>query len=171
MVSEYIGQDDCLILVAISMSGMIPVFFQPLISDDIENQGAARLARHFDKEGRRTIGRTQGESHSLQVSLPRRIWSPTLTYSKDGLELSTAKTRNIVLHMDITSPCSNVLAQTPPGRRPFRMKGLFSMHITCGPNCRNRRLQKSDVLNFERSSLSSSLASSGEGEYNFTRTF
>jgi len=63
MVSEYIRQEDCLILVAISMSGMTPVFLQPLISDDIENQGAARLARYFDKEGKRTIGRMFGESH------------------------------------------------------------------------------------------------------------
>lgn len=59
MVSEYIGQNDCLILVAISMAGM-NLNFDALIPDDIENQGAARLARHFDRAGKRTIGKSTG---------------------------------------------------------------------------------------------------------------
>ena len=55
LISDYISQPDCLILVAISMSGKTPVVLR-LISDDIENQGAAQVARHFDKAGKRTIG-------------------------------------------------------------------------------------------------------------------
>jgi hypothetical protein len=55
LVSDYISQPDCLILVAISMSG-IYIFVHQLSKDDIENQGAASLARQFDQLGKRTIG-------------------------------------------------------------------------------------------------------------------
>lgn len=62
MVRGYISQKDCLILVAVSMSGRT-LIVSVLTPDDIENQGAARLARHYDKEGKRTIGIPSGDFH------------------------------------------------------------------------------------------------------------
>lgn len=38
------------------MAGLTRMLTLLLITDDIENQGAASLARRFDKQGRRTIG-------------------------------------------------------------------------------------------------------------------
>ena len=54
LITEHIRQPDCIILVAINMTGIITN--GRANADDIENQGAARLARKFDPAGKRTIG-------------------------------------------------------------------------------------------------------------------
>jgi hypothetical protein len=54
LVRDYIKQPDCLILVAINMAGNNLLIQAD--EDDIENQGAAKLARDVDPHGERTIG-------------------------------------------------------------------------------------------------------------------
>jgi hypothetical protein len=55
LIIDHIKQPDCLILVAINMIG-ISCQARVANADDIQNQGAATLARKYDPAGRRTIG-------------------------------------------------------------------------------------------------------------------
>jgi hypothetical protein len=53
---SYIKQEECLILVVISMKGNFIHDAANKCSDDIENQSAVRIAREWDPNGTRTIG-------------------------------------------------------------------------------------------------------------------
>jgi hypothetical protein len=54
LAADYAGQEDCLILVVLSMKG-IPRN-DSLIADDLENQAAAQIASQCDPDKTRTIG-------------------------------------------------------------------------------------------------------------------
>jgi hypothetical protein len=74
LAADYAGQEDCLILIVLSMKGIL--LNDSLIADDLENQAAAQIASQCDPEKTRTIG-VSNLSSLTKVSSQKPIpWYP-----------------------------------------------------------------------------------------------